>query len=83
MRYPTINPLVAICCLPILTACGSLMAAMEVIKNPEVQEALVRTATDAATGNWLGAICGVGATIAAVAGHKTLKKVKKARDSSN
>ena len=54
-----------------LSSCSTLM---EVIGDPEVQEAFIQTATDAATGNWFGAVCGVGATIAAIAGHKTIKR---------
>ena len=68
--------ILVVCCLPLLTSCGTLMDAIEIVKDPEVQEALIKTATDAATGNWLGAICGIGATVAAVAGHKKIKAIK-------
>tara|TARA_R110002020_G_scaffold128335_8_gene287638 strand:+ start:10836 stop:11096 length:261 start_codon:yes stop_codon:yes gene_type:complete len=77
MRYPTINPLVAVCCLPVITACSNFMDALEMVKDPAIQEALAQTATGAATGNWLGALWGAGALVAAVAGHKTVKAVKK------
>lgn len=83
MRYPTINPWIAILCLPLLMACGNLMDLMDIVVDPEVQEALVQTATGAATGNWLGALWGAGALVAAIAGHKTVKHIKKAKDSSS
>tara|TARA_Y100000593_G_scaffold93525_1_gene188690 strand:+ start:899 stop:1171 length:273 start_codon:yes stop_codon:yes gene_type:complete len=78
-RYPTINLWVALLCLPLLMACGSLMDALEVIKDPEVQEALVQTATGAASGNLLGALYGAGALVAAIAGHKAVKKIQKSK----
>ena len=77
MRYPAINPWIAILCLPALMACSNLMEAFELVKDPAVQEALVQTATGAATGNWLGALWGAGALVAAVAGHQTVKAVKR------
>ena len=58
-------------------ACGNLMDAVDIVMDPEVQEALAQTATSAVTGNWLGALWGAGALVAAVAGHKTVKALKK------
>ena len=49
---------------------------MDLVTDPEVQEALLQTAESAATGNWFGAIWGIGATVAAIASHKTYKHVK-------
>ena len=49
---------------------------MDLVTDPEVQEALLQTAESAATGNWFGAIWGIGATVAAIASHKTYKHVR-------
>ena len=75
--------ILAVCCLPLLSSCGTLMDAFEIVKDPEVQEALIKTATDVATGNWLGALWGAGALVAAVAGHQTVKAVKKNKKPSS
>jgi len=53
------------------------MELVDVVADPEVQQAMIKTATDVATGNWLGALWGAGALVAAVAGHQTVKAVKK------
>ena len=55
---------------------------MDLVADPEVREALALTTENVVTGNWLGAIWGIGATVAAVASHKTYKHVKRKRDAT-
>jgi TctA family transporter len=71
MRFPTINPWIAILCLPILMACGNLM---DLVADPAVQDSLKMTAESAATGNWVGTLWGLGGTVAAVCAYKKIKK---------
>ena len=56
-----------------LPGCSGLM---DIVADPAVRDGLIQTAESAATGNWLGAIWGIGATVAAIAGHQTVKHVK-------
>jgi TctA family transporter len=63
--------------IPLLLLLASCTGLMDVLADPAVQEGLQQTAESAATGNWLGALWGIGATVVAVASHKTYKRVKK------
>ena len=59
--------------LPIIALSGCA-GFMEVLSDPAVQQGLQRTAESAATGNLVGTLWGLGATVAAVVGYKHVKK---------
>jgi TctA family transporter len=61
--------------LLVLPSCAGLTETVsEVLSDPAVQDGLAQTATSAATGNWTGALWGLGGTVAAVCTYKKLKK---------
>lgn len=61
--------------LLVLPGCAGLAEQFgDALADPVVQDGLTQTAVGAATGNWAGALWGLGGTVAAVCTYKKLKK---------
>ena len=61
----------------LLTGCAGFWPAVnEIAKDPQVQDGVIDIVENAASGNWVGAVFGVGSVISLIAGKKVWQRVK-------